>query len=111
MKQTDNLRSQVSKNACMALQVLFQELPTKDLDPNIDLVLGALIKKATDTNQFVSEQAEKALIMVCHACNESKVFNSLQSQNIRANNMKQKTCMCYNNLISKLGIKIKGFRE
>jgi hypothetical protein len=95
----------------MALQVLFQELPTKDLDPSIDLVLGALIKKATDTNQFVSEQAEKALIMVCHACNESKVFNALQSQNIRANNMKQKTCMCYNNLISKLGIKIKGFRE
>jgi hypothetical protein len=77
VKQTDNLRSQVSKNACMTLQIMFQELPTRDLDPSVDLVIGTLIKKATDTNQFVSEQAEKALIMVCHACTESKVFNCL----------------------------------
>lgn len=86
-------------------------MPTRDLDPSIDLCIGALIKIATDTNQFVAGEAEKALIMVCHACNESKVLSSLQSQNVRANNMKQKTCMCYNNLIAKLGIKIKGFRE
>jgi hypothetical protein len=86
-------------------------LPTKDLDPSVDLVIGALIKKATDTNQFVSEQAEKALMMVCHACNESKVFNCVQGLNFKANNMKQKACMCYNNLISKLGLKIKAFRE
>lgn len=86
-------------------------MPTKDLDPSVDLVIGALIKKATDTNQFVSEQAEKALMMVCHACNESKVFNCVQGLNFKANNMKQKACMCYNNLISKLGLKIKAFRE
>jgi hypothetical protein len=39
----------------MTLQTVFSELPTKDLDPNIDLVLAALLKKATDTNHFVSE--------------------------------------------------------
>ena len=50
-------------------------------------------------------------MMVCHACNESKVFNCVQGLNFKANNMKQKACMCYNNLISKLGLKIKAFRE
>ena len=73
--------------------------------------MATLIKKATDTNQFVSSEAEKTLVMICHACTESKTFNCLQALNCRANNMKQKVCMCYNNLISKMGIKIKGFRD
>ena len=55
VKQTENLRSQVAKNACMTLQVIFRELPTRDLDQNLDLVLAALLKKATDTNHFISE--------------------------------------------------------
>jgi hypothetical protein len=78
----------VAKNACMTLQIVFSELTTKDLDPNIDLVLAALLKKATDTNHFVSEQAEKALTMVCHACTDTKVFNCLQAQTGRANPLK-----------------------
>lgn len=49
----------------------------KDLDSNIDLVMPALMKKSTDTNHFVSEQAEKALMMVCHACSETKVLNCI----------------------------------
>lgn len=57
VKQTENLRSQVAKNACMTLQIIYQELPTRDLDSNIDLVMAALIKKSTDTNHFISEQA------------------------------------------------------
>ena len=55
VKQNDNLRSQVAKNSCMTLQVIFSELPSKDLDPHLDLVLASLLKKATDTNHFVSE--------------------------------------------------------
>ena len=77
VKQTENLRSQVAKNACMTIQIIYQELPTRDLDSNVDLVMGALLKKATDTNHFISEQAQKALTMVCHACTESKVLHSL----------------------------------
>ena len=85
VKQTDNLRSQVAKNACMTLKVIFSELPTKELDSNIDLVMTALIKKATDTNQFVSEQADQALSMVCNACTDTKVFTCLVGQNQRSN--------------------------
>ena len=87
----------------MTLQTLYSELPTKILDSNLDLVIGALLKKATDTNHFVSEQAEKALVMICSACTDSKVFNSLQVVNGRSNPLKQKICMAYTTLISKLG--------
>ena len=59
----------------MTIQVLFKELPTRDLDHNIDVVLNPLLKKATDTNHFISEQAENALVILCHACTESKVLN------------------------------------
>jgi hypothetical protein len=62
----------------MTLQVVYSELSTKDLDSNIELVLPAILKKSTDTNHFVSEQAEKALMMVCHACSESKVLSCIQ---------------------------------
>mmetsp|Transcript_38957 Transcript_38957/g.59231 ORF Transcript_38957/g.59231 Transcript_38957/m.59231 type:complete len:151 (+) Transcript_38957:4164-4616(+) len=95
----------------MTVQVMFTELPTKELDPHIDLVLSALIKKATDTNHFVSEQAEKALAMVCNACTDTKVLNSLQQINGRGNNIKQKVCACYCNLIAKIGTKLKTFKE
>jgi hypothetical protein len=58
----------------MTLQAIYSELNQKDLDGVCDIVITTLLKKAIDTNHFVSEQADKALAMVCHACNESKVF-------------------------------------
>ena len=111
VKQTENLRSQVAKNACMALQVIYSELPAKDLDANLDLVLHAMIKKATDTNHFVSEQAEKALTMICNSCTDLKVLNSLMTVEGRANNLKQKVVLCYCFLLEKLGQKLKLFKE
>ena len=95
----------------MTLLVVYQELPTKDLDASIDVVLHALVKKATDTNKFVSEQAEKALTMVCHACTETKVLQSLQSMDGRSNALKLKIALCYATLLEKLGPKIKTFKD
>lgn len=59
----------------MTISTLYSELPQKDLEPHIDLVLPPLLKKATDTNHFISDQAENALVIICHACNESKMLN------------------------------------
>ena len=95
----------------MTLQVIYTELPTKDLDCNIDIVTAALLKKCTDTNHFVSEQAEKALKMVCHACTETKVLNSLNNQESKSNIMKQKITLGFCFLIEKIGFKIKDFKD
>ena len=86
-------------------------MPTKDLDPHIENVLSALIKAACSTNHFVSEQADKALSMLCHGCTDNKVFNGLLMIPIKSNNFKVKVAACYCNLVSKLGEKIKNFKD
>lgn len=84
----------------------------KDLNPNLDEYLfQILIKKATSTDKFVIEEAEKALVVVCHACSDAKVFNSLQSTFVKSNITKAKLCMVYGYLIDKLGPKIKTFKD
>lgn len=99
VKQTDSMRSQIAKNSCMTLQTIYSELPQRDLDGVVDIVLTALLKKATDTNHFVSEQADKALAMVCHACSESKLFQCLQMIPNKGASHKHKICICYGNII------------
>ena len=54
-KPIESLRSQVSKNACLAMQALFLEISPGFSDGQIDNVLPTLLKRAADTNQFISE--------------------------------------------------------
>jgi 3-oxoacyl-[acyl-carrier-protein] synthase III len=70
-----------------------------------------MIKKATDTNHFVSEQADKALAVIVNACTDTKVFACLQATPGRSNGIKQKITLCYGNLINKLGNKFKIFKD
>ena len=78
VKPVDSLRSQVSKNACMTLSVMFAELPPRDVDQHIDNVMATLLKRSTDTNHFISSEAEKTLVTICNNCTETRVFTSLQ---------------------------------
>ena len=50
VKTVDSLRSQVAKNACMTLIVMFSELSARDTDSHIDTVMPILLKRSTDTN-------------------------------------------------------------
>ena len=78
------------------------------MDPLVDTILPPLVKKAADTNVFISESADSTLVSVCSLLSETKVFNSLQSvANIKSNIMKMKLALCYNTLIDKLGAKIR----
>lgn len=77
IKPVDSLRSQVSKNACMALSQAFCELYPKDTDPHIESVLPVLLKRATDTNNFIQQEAERTLIAICNNCTETRVFAGL----------------------------------
>mmetsp|Transcript_41099 Transcript_41099/g.30230 ORF Transcript_41099/g.30230 Transcript_41099/m.30230 type:complete len:139 (+) Transcript_41099:1897-2313(+) len=78
----------------------------------VDSIMPALLKKAADTNVFIQESADRALIQCCMNCSEVKALNCLQAQsNIKSSTMKVKLAMCYNALIEKLGLKIKQFRD
>jgi len=110
-KVVDSLRSQVAKNACMALSVTFGELPPRDTDAQIELVMPVLLKRATDTNHFISSEAEKTLISICNNCTETRVFAALQAQTLKSNAYKEEICICYSVLIERLGDKVKQFRD
>ena len=61
----------------LTLIAMYENLPTRDLDSSVDLILPHLLKKAADTNIFISETADKALASLCTYCSEHKVFGSL----------------------------------
>lgn len=73
LKVADSLRSSLSKIALMTLNDMFVYLK-RCVEPDLDSILKLLLKKASDTNIFISEEAEKALISMCNHCNEIKVL-------------------------------------
>ena len=55
------------------------------MEPDCDKLLKILLKKSTDTNNFISDEAEKCLRLMCSNCGESKVLYSLQGVNAARN--------------------------
>ena len=53
IKLVDSLRSQLAKNAILTITAILENSSTKDMDPNTDIILPTLIKKAADTNVFI----------------------------------------------------------
>jgi hypothetical protein len=111
VKLADSLRSQVSKNACLTVATIYNELTAKECDQQCDLVTPTLLKRATDTNQFISAEAEKALIAVIQNCSEGRIFSCLQNQNLKSNGLKEKILFCYSTLIERLGPRLKNYRD
>ncbi len=54
-----------------------ENVPLRDIDPMIDNIMPTLLKKAADTNAFIQETADKALVAICFNCSETKVFSCL----------------------------------
>jgi hypothetical protein len=74
-------------------------------------VTPLLLKRATDTNQFISAEAEKALLAVVMNCTEGRAFSCLQNLNLKSNSMKEKVLVCYSALIERLGSRLKNYRD
>lgn len=111
VKAVDSLRSQVAKNACLTLCTMFSELAPRDTDSHIETVMATIIKRSTDTNQFISDSAEKTLIAICNNCTETRVFSALQAQAMKSAVYKERICLCYTVLIERLAHKLKNFRD
>ena len=58
VKAVDSGRSQVAKQASITLSLMFSELPPKDVDSHIETVMPVVLKRSTDTNQFIQQAAE-----------------------------------------------------
>eukprot|EP00753_Platysulcus_tardus_P003737 PLAT12485.3.p2 GENE.PLAT12485.3~~PLAT12485.3.p2 ORF type:complete len:680 (+),score=377.10 PLAT12485.3:79-2040(+) len=75
----DNLRSSVSKNALIALEDMFVGLQ-RGMDGELDSIASALIRKATDTNDFLVTAAEAALAAMVRSATGSRVLAALLNQ-------------------------------
>ncbi|RHY25341.1 hypothetical protein DYB32_008375 [Aphanomyces invadans] len=76
VKQISNLRSSIAKNAMLAIETLCVSL-TRKMDPEMDTVIPLLLKRAADTNAFLSEAAAQTLAAVVQTCSAGKVLAAL----------------------------------
>jgi hypothetical protein len=96
----------------LTILAIFENIPSKELDYLTDTFIPPLLKKAADTNAFLADSADQALISACSNLSDFRVFSCLQSQtNVKSNPMKVKVAMCYNALIEKLGSRIRQFKD
>lgn len=58
MKQVDNLRSQLAKNAMLTISTILDNIPARELDYMVDSFIPPLVKKAADTNAFLADSAD-----------------------------------------------------
>jgi hypothetical protein len=58
------LRSQLSKNALNGINIAILQLGRK-IEPFLDILVLQLLKKAIDTNAFISEAGIQALSNLC----------------------------------------------
>lgn len=61
------MRSSLAKIALMTISDMFTYLK-RCMEPYLDSLLKILLKKGSDTNTFISDEAEKALINMCSSC-------------------------------------------
>ena len=67
MKIADSLRSSLSKIGLLTINDMFVFLK-RCMEPDLDNIIKILLKKGSDANTFISDEAEKALVSLCNNC-------------------------------------------
>ena len=67
MKIADSLRSFLSKIGLLTINDMFVFLK-RCMEPDLDNIIKILLKKGSDANTFISDEAEKALVSLCNNC-------------------------------------------
>lgn len=83
------------------------------MEPSLDPILKILLKRGTDTNQFIAQEADKCLVSLTSNCQKEKVLQILQLQNLnnRSTQHRLKMCFCLQNIVKSLGNNLLFFRE
>lgn len=95
IKLADSLRSAVSRIALITLNDMFASLK-RVMEPSLDPIMKIVLKRGTDTNQFIAQESDKCLVSIVSNCQESKVLQILQLQNAnnRSTQYRLKMCFC-----------------
>lgn len=74
----ENLRSSVAKNSLICINE-FVQLMGRQIDSESDILLERLLKRAADTNAFISSEVQKCLNVVANNASPTKVLDKLSS--------------------------------
>lgn len=64
------------------------------MEPCLVSIVKILIKRGSDTNHFIAEEADKCLTVMVQNCQESKVLQILQMQNLNSRSNSQRLKFC-----------------
>ena len=67
LKLADSMRSAVSRIALITINDLFCNIK-RVMEPLLDPVIKVLLKKGTDTNQFIAQESDKCLVSLVSNC-------------------------------------------
>lgn len=95
LKWGDSLRSSLSKVSLLALGECFKEIP-KQIDADVDPILNLLLKKSVDTNSFILETANEALVFCVSNCSLSRLIQSVlvSISQAKSGMIKSRICVC-----------------
>ena len=54
------------------------------MEPYLDNLLKIMLKRGSDTNTFISDEADKAIISMCNNCQDSKILQTILGSNVNA---------------------------
>lgn len=90
----DSLRSALAKNALRCMGELFVTFG-KRMDSEIDASMPVILRRATDTNAFIAEEAECCIRDVCRIAAEAKLLPMLLgSMTHRQPRIRERTAWC-----------------
>jgi hypothetical protein len=76
-KMVENLRSVVSKVSLITVREMMETLPKAFIELEIDTMTTVLMKKSMDSNAFMANEADKALIAMCNSVTDTKMLAQL----------------------------------
>jgi hypothetical protein len=103
LKLADSLRSSLSKVSLMTINDMIIYLK-RCMEPYLEGLMKILLKKASlDTNNFISDEADLALMNLCTFCQDARVLRSLLTATNggihKSNLMRQRICRCLETVI------------
>lgn len=120
VKIVESLRSSLVKNCILALIDLIKSLK-KALDPEVEVIIGGIIKKGLETGSFLGGHVHELLAAICEICSESRIVSALlnilgahKSLVAIANppvSVKLRAIMCIEKIINKLGNRLLTFKD
>uniref|UniRef100_A0A4W3GIC7 TOG domain-containing protein n=1 Tax=Callorhinchus milii TaxID=7868 RepID=A0A4W3GIC7_CALMI len=94
-KEVSNLRSKVARSAILSLSGLFSHL-RRNLDQEVDEVTRILLHKTGDSNEFIREEAGKALAVMAESVSPWRALAALVAGGVNHRNSIVRKCAAEN---------------